>query len=115
MVNGISLIIREEHMDRLQFLAAVRVARGKGQPTEEIDTVAEAMTFLRDWPVGRRGPVYRCALNCCAAAMAAQMTAEEARRSFAGFARITGLLIDDGIGAMAHLADRSPDAGTAVR
>ncbi|WP_315925112.1 DUF982 domain-containing protein [Mesorhizobium sp. SP-1A] len=83
-------------MNRLQFLSAVRLSRGPGHPVEEIDNVADAMVFLREWPVGRRGPVYRCALNCCAAAMAAQMSAEEARKSFAGFARITGLLVDDG-------------------
>jgi hypothetical protein len=83
-------------MDRLQFFSPVRVSRGHGQSVEEIENVAEAMTFLREWPVGRRGPVYRCALNCCAAAMAAQMSAEEARKSFAGFARITGLLVDGG-------------------
>lgn len=83
-------------MDRLQFFSPVRLARGAGYPVEDIDNVAEAMVFLREWPVGRRGPVYRCALNCCAAAMAAQMSAEEARKSFAGFARITGLLVDGG-------------------
>lgn len=83
-------------MDRLQFLSPVRVSRGAGHSPEEIETVAEALAFLREWPVGRRGPVYRCALNCCSAAMAAQMSAEEARKSFAGFARITGLLVDAG-------------------
>ncbi len=83
-------------MDRLRFLSSVRVARGPGHPVEDIDNVADAMVFLREWPVGRRGPVYRCALNCCAAALAAQMSAEEARKSFAGFARITGLLVDAG-------------------
>ena len=83
-------------MDRLQFFAPVRVSRGAGHPLEEIENVADAMVFLREWPVGRRGPVYRCALNCCSAAMAAQMSAEEAHKSFAGFARITGLLIDGG-------------------
>lgn len=83
-------------MNRLQFLSPVRLSRGAGHPVEEIENVAEALAFLREWPVGRRGPVYRCALNCCAAAMAAQMSAEEARKSFAGFARITGLLIDAG-------------------
>lgn len=102
-------------MDRLQFLSTVRVARGKGHPVEEIDSVADAMTFLHEWPVGRRGPVYRCALNCCAAAMAAQMTAEEARRSFAGFARITGLLVEDRLTAAAHLASEEAAAKTAAR
>ncbi|MGB3645959.1 MAG: DUF982 domain-containing protein [Mesorhizobium sp.] len=102
-------------MDRLQFLSTVRLSRGKGHPVEEIDSVAEAMAFLREWPVGRRGPVYRCALNCCAAAMAAQMTAEEARRSFSGFARITGLLAEDGLTAAAHLASEENTPKTAVR
>lgn len=92
-------------MDHLHFLATVRVTRGKGHPVEEIDTVADAMVFLREWPVGRRGPVYRCALNCCAAAMAAQMTAEEARKSFAGFARITGLLVEGDV-PTPHVAEQ---------
>jgi hypothetical protein len=83
-------------MDRLQFFSSVRVSRGKGHPVEEIESVTDALAFLREWPVGRRGPVYRCALNCCSAALAAQMSAEEARKSFAGFARITGLLVDGG-------------------
>lgn len=83
-------------MDRLQFFSPVRVSLGRGQPVQDIENVSEALAFLRDWPVGRRGPVYRCALNCCAAAMAAQMSAEEARKSFTGFARITGLLVDSG-------------------
>lgn len=91
-------------MDRLQFLSTVRVTRGKGEEVEEIDNVMDAMAFLREWPVGRRGPVYRCALNCCAAAVAAQMTAEEARKSFVGFARITRLLVDNDIPA--HIADQ---------
>lgn len=83
-------------MNRLQFMSPVRVSRGQGLSWEEIESVSDALAFLREWPVGRRGPVYRCALNCCSAAMAAQMSAEEARKSFAGFARITGLLVDDG-------------------
>ncbi|MGN6142231.1 MAG: DUF982 domain-containing protein [Mesorhizobium sp.] len=83
-------------MNRLQFFSPVRLSRGHGHPVEEIDSVADAMVFLREWPKGRRGPVYRCALNCCTAAMASQMSAEEARKSFAGFARITGLLVDGG-------------------
>lgn len=81
-------------MDRLQFFSPVRVSLGSGHPVQEIDSVAEATVFLRNWPVGRRGPVYLCAVNCCAAAMNGQMSAEEARKSFSSFARITGLLRD---------------------
>ena len=82
-------------MDRLQFFSPVRISRGPGQSVEDIDSVREAMLFLRKWPTGRRGPVYQCALNCCAAALAGQMSAEEARKAFTGFARITRLLDDD--------------------
>ena len=81
-------------MSRLQFHSVVRLSCGPGQPVEEIDNVIDALTFLRQWPVGRRGPVYRSAHNCCAAAMTGEMTAEQARRSFVGFARITRLLAE---------------------
>ena len=82
-------------MDYLHFFSPVRISRGQGHPVEEVDSVAEAMVFLRKWPTGRRGPVYQCALNCCSAAMSGQMSAEEARKAFTGFARITRLLDDD--------------------
>lgn len=81
-------------MSRLQFHSVARLSCGPGQPVEEIDNVIDALTFLRQWPVGRRGPVYRSAHNCCAAAMTGEMTAEQARRSFVGFARITRLLAE---------------------
>ncbi|RUW61065.1 DUF982 domain-containing protein [Mesorhizobium sp. M7A.F.Ca.US.008.03.1.1] len=82
-------------MDQLHFFSPVRISRGQGHPVEEIDSVAEAMMFLRKWPTGRRGPVYQCALNCCSAALSGQMSVEEARKAFTGFARITRLLDDD--------------------
>ncbi len=88
-------IDREEIMDRLHFFSPVRITRGQGQPLEEVDSVAEAMVFLRKWPTGRRGPVYQCALNCCSAALSGQMSPEEARKAFTGFARITRLLDDE--------------------
>lgn len=82
-------------MDRLHFFTPVRLASGVGYPVQEVDSVAEAMVFLRKWPTGRRGPVYQCALNCCSAALSGNMSAEEARKAFTGFARITRLLDDD--------------------
>lgn len=92
-------------MDRLQFLSTVRVTRNKDGEVEEIDNVMDAISFLREWPVGRRGPVYRCAMNCCSAAISDQMTAEEARKSFIGFARITRLLVDHEMPA--HIAEHA--------
>ena len=89
-------------MNRLQFFSPVRIVLGPGHRVEEIDSVAEAMAFLKNWPVGRRGPVYLCAVNCCSAAMAGQMSAEEARKSFSSFARITGLSKDRPSGPVGH-------------
>ncbi|ESX13666.1 hypothetical protein X767_29915 [Mesorhizobium sp. LSJC264A00] len=85
----------ENKMDRLHFFTPVRIARGQGHPVEEVDSVAEAMVFLEKWPLGRRGPVYQCAVNCCSAALSGRMSAEAARKAFTGFARITRLLDDD--------------------
>ena len=82
-------------MDRLQFFTPVRISRGQEGLAEEIYSVADAKEFLRKWPTGRRGPVYQCAVNCCSAALAGRMSAEEARKAFTGFARITRLLAED--------------------
>ena len=88
-------------MNRLQFVAPVRLSHGPGHPMKEIDSVEEATAFLRAWPAGRRGPVYNCALNCCLAAEAGQLSADDARRSFAGFIRISGMVVDDRMGPYA--------------
>src|SRR4029079_2536646 len=72
----------ENKMDRLHFFTPARIARGQGHPIEEVDSGAEAMVFLQKWPVGRRGPVYQCAVNCCSAALSGRMSAEEARKAF---------------------------------
>lgn len=83
-------------MDRLRFFAPVRVNPGEGF-FEEIETVHQAVEFLHKWPVGRRGPVYECAVNCCSAALAGQMTVEDARRSVASFVKITGLSVPESV------------------
>jgi hypothetical protein len=58
----------------------------------DIDCVEAALQFLRTWPAARRGPVYQAAFNACTAAKEGYLTAEEARSSLSGFARITGIL-----------------------
>lgn len=85
-------------MNRLQFVVPVRLSRGPGHPIKEIEGVAEAIAFLREWPTGRRGPVFNCAMNCCLAADGGQISTDDARRSFAGFIRISGMLVDERIG-----------------
>lgn len=82
-------------MHRLQFVVPVRIVIEAGAPIVEIHDVAAALAFLQNWPVGGQGPVFETAMKCCRGAMNHQMSAEDARTSFAGFARITGILARD--------------------
>ncbi len=82
-------------MDELQFFVPVRIIPEPGQPVIEIYGVADALAFLRSWPTGRQGPVYKAALNCCSGAFDGMISTEDARKSFANFARITGILAKD--------------------
>ena len=77
-------------MEKMQFLVSVRLS--DGQSVQEIEDLDQAIRFLRDWPAGRRGPVYQTALNGCTAAKEGYLTVEEARKSLCGFARITGIM-----------------------
>ncbi len=78
-------------METSSFRMPVRV-RNVDHPAElEISTVADAVRFLEDWPLNRRGPVHRCALSACQACLAGAMPMEDARRAFESFVRITGL------------------------
>ncbi|WP_246687159.1 DUF982 domain-containing protein, partial [Mesorhizobium sp. M3A.F.Ca.ET.201.01.1.1] len=41
----------------------------------------EALVFLNQWPKARRGPVFSCAVRSSNAAIAGQMTPEQARQA----------------------------------
>lgn len=58
----------------------------------EIDSLQNASAFLRNWPDARKGPVYACAMKSCEAALSGAIRAEDARKAFESFARITGIL-----------------------
>ena len=77
-------------MDAILFRVPLRLNVG-GTPVE-IDSLQNAMAFLRDWPGARRGPVYACATKSCEAAFAGAVKAEDARKALESFARITGIL-----------------------
>ncbi|ANT51031.1 DUF982 domain-containing protein [Mesorhizobium amorphae] len=67
---------------------------------EDIEDVNAAVDLLQRWPVDRRGHVYRSALNACGAAIAAQISPDDALKVFTGFARVTGILVVDDDPAM---------------
>ncbi|TRD05299.1 DUF982 domain-containing protein [Mesorhizobium sp. WSM4303] len=87
-------------MTSLAFRAPVQVKTSDA--IHDINSVREALVFLNQWPKGRRGPIYSCAVRSCNAAIAKQMTTEQARQAFVGFARIAGVLA---------ISDFSPLAG----
>jgi len=62
---------------------------------ERISSVADALDFLRRWPLDRRGPIYRTALNACAAVKAGRLPVDDGRRAFIGFARTTNIFDKD--------------------
>ncbi|MDQ2634112.1 MAG: DUF982 domain-containing protein [Pseudomonadota bacterium] len=76
----------------MPFVVPVCMSSTTDAAGQDIENLDQALQFLRDWPVDRRGPVYQAAYNACTAAREGYLTVEEARRSLAGFARITGIL-----------------------
>jgi hypothetical protein len=79
-------------MQKMMFMEPVCLASEKDPAGREIEDLEQALQFLRDWPVSRRGPVYDAAYNACSAARDGYFGIEEARKSLSGFARITGIL-----------------------
>jgi Protein of unknown function (DUF982) len=74
--------------------------------TFEVGSLSDALTFLREWPVSRRGPVYQCALKGCEAALHGGMALEDARKALESFARITGILAGRQFAETAMVAPR---------
>jgi hypothetical protein len=82
-------------MRKMPFFTPVCVSLPDEPAGHDIEDLEQALQFLRDWPVDRRGPVYQAAYNACTAARDGYLTVEEARKSLSGFARITGILKKD--------------------
>ncbi|TGS71499.1 DUF982 domain-containing protein [Mesorhizobium sp. M3A.F.Ca.ET.201.01.1.1] len=95
-------------MRGLAFLVPVRIKTN--DEVHDINTVRESLVFLNQWPKPRRGPVYSCAVRSCNAAIAGQMTTDQARQAFVGFARIAGILAKTDLSAPpdAKVAERPP-------
>jgi hypothetical protein len=78
-------------MQKMIFQESVCLASETDPAGGDIEDLEQALQFLRDWPVNRRGPVYDAAYNACSAARDGYLGVEEARKSLAGFARIMGI------------------------
>jgi hypothetical protein len=83
-------------MAKDRFFSPVTVSVGLNMP-REVTSLREAWEFLTDWPQSRRGPVHATALRACSAAMAGNLSTENARRAFVGFAKVYGILDEDAV------------------
>jgi hypothetical protein len=59
---------------------------------EEIASLDEALSFLDNWPVHRRGPIYETAYRACQLALKGDYPLERARQSFQSFAKFMRIL-----------------------
>ena len=78
-------------MDDLSFFTPVCVKTDDS--VQLIGSVRDALRFLYEWPPDRRGPAFGCAPRSADAAIAAQLSVEQARQAFVSFAGITGILV----------------------
>jgi Protein of unknown function (DUF982) len=78
-------------MDDLSFFAPVCVKTGDS--VQVIGSVRRALRFLNEWPPDRRGPAFGCALRSADAAIAGQLSVQQARQAFLSFAGITSILV----------------------
>jgi hypothetical protein len=58
---------------------------------QEIYSLDDALDFLDEWPLNRRGPIYETALRACHRAYTRDVPLEVARNAFIGFARSAGI------------------------
>ena len=79
---------------RTSFSSPVSVLKGIGIPTI-VWTVGEAFDFLNEWPTFRRNAAYILATNACKAALSGAVGVELAEEAFRGFAKRSGILIED--------------------
>jgi hypothetical protein len=82
-------------MNGVQFTVPVRIVAAPGGTVTEIYSAVAALNFLIGWERGRQGPVYGEALDACACAIEGLMSAEDARKSFVRFSRVSGILAKD--------------------
>ena len=74
-----------------RFVVPVTVFVGLGAQ-RELTSTYELLQFLNEWPQGRRGPIFTTAQRACNAALAGELTNEDARKAFSSFARACGIL-----------------------
>jgi Protein of unknown function (DUF982) len=57
----------------------------------EIVTLEDALDFLEEWPLARRGPIYETALKACHRAYIRDVPLDVGLKAFVGFAKSAGI------------------------
>lgn len=78
-------------MNEMQLQPPVAIAVGAGFK-RDIASLAEMQNFLKEWPAAGRGNIYDTAVRACEAARGGHITAGQARRAFASFAKAAGIV-----------------------
>ncbi len=59
---------------------------------QEILSLDDALDFLDEWPLSRKGTIYQTALRACSRAYNKDVPVSVARDAFVGFAKSAGIL-----------------------
>lgn len=68
--------------------------RGEGHVVQKIACVMDAIEFLEEWPVERRGFLHSAASDACYSAYDGRKSVEAANKAFASWARRVALIED---------------------
>lgn len=60
--------------------------------SRDLLTIGDLLDFLDEWPPARRGPIRANVRRLCLAALAQEVSVEEAREAFVAFARMMNVL-----------------------
>jgi hypothetical protein len=81
---------------------------------QEILSLDDALDFIEDWPVNRRGPIYETALRACHRAYIGDVPLDVARSAFVGFAKSAGILQDVAQGLPFQMPHKSGRGGVSA-
>jgi hypothetical protein len=78
---------------KIAFDSPVSIRAGHENTVRHVKSVNGASEVMTDWPHARRGPVYQETVAVIEAALAGEVTADQARKAFHDFADHAGVLV----------------------
>jgi hypothetical protein len=78
---------------KIRFDSPVSIRAGHENTVRHVKSVNGASEVMTDWPHARRGPVYQETVAVIEAALAGEVSSEQARQAFHDFAEHAGVLV----------------------